>query len=110
MDFNNPLLPVAVLDEISAKSLPDSSSLCSVSAGNLVISALKKADAGPQVVVRLYEIEGAGAEAKVELLGKTRALAEANLLEERAGGQPREVLSVKPYEIKTVLLEARPPR
>jgi hypothetical protein len=110
MDFNNPLLPVAVLDEISAKSLPDSSSLCSVSAGNLVISALKKADAGPQVVVRLYEIEGAGAEARVEFLGKTRALAEANLLEERAGGQPREVLSVKPYEIKTVLLEARPPR
>jgi alpha-mannosidase len=110
MDFNNPLAPVGVHDEISAKSLPDASSLCSVSSGNQVISALKKADSGPRLVVRLYEIEGEAAEAKLELLGKARALTETNLLEEPAGGAARQTLAVRPFEIKTATLPARDPR
>ncbi|MBM3333538.1 hypothetical protein FJY63_02645, partial [Candidatus Sumerlaeota bacterium] len=56
MNWNNPLLPVSVVDDVSKKTLPPTRSFCSVKQDNLVISALKKADLEPAILLRLYEI------------------------------------------------------
>jgi len=106
IDFNNGLIPVSVMDEVSTKSLPSSHSFCSVNGDNLVISSLKKADAGDQLVLRMYEMIGRPSETSVTLLGQTRAITEVNLLEEAAGkNTPRRMFSARPYQIKTVTMD-----
>ena len=107
IDFNNSLLPVSVVDTVSPKTLPPSDTLCQVSGDNLVVSALKKADSSDDLVLRIYEMQGKASEADVKLLGKTRNMTDVNLLEEAAAGAAaRSVLTVQPYQIKTVTLGA----
>ena len=105
MAFNNPLLPVSVVDAISQKSLPPTHSFVSVSGENMVVSTLKKAEGGPAVLVRMYEMEGAPAESPVEFLGRARRFREVNLLEEDRGQQDQQVLHASPHEIKTIRLQ-----
>lgn len=102
LSFNNPLIPVSVVDEISRKSLPPTHSFCSVRGDHLVVSALKKSDLDGSIVLRLYEIEGTAGESPVEFLGQPRNFREVNLLEEEVARGQQEVLKVKPYEIKTI--------
>lgn len=106
LNFNNPLLAVSVVDSLSAKSLPPQQSFCALDADNLVLSALKKADRTEAIVVRAYEIEGAPAETTVRCLGRIRACAELNLLEEELGLPATSVVRFSPYQIKTFRLEA----
>lgn len=107
MDFNNPLLPVSVVDRISRKSLPPSRSFLTLAAGNIVVSALKKADSGSGILLRVYEIEGSEAETGVEFLGQQREFQELNLLEEDVGSSGQRSLKAGPYAIKTVRLQLR---
>jgi alpha-mannosidase len=102
MNFNSPLLPVSVVDDISQKSLPPSESFFSTESDTLVLSAVKKADADDAIVLRVYEDEGASAVTPVSFLGTTRSFQETNLLEEAAGQGGQQQLAIKPYEIKTV--------
>ena len=105
MALNNPLIPVSVADDLSQKSLPASESLCSFQSENLVVSALKKAESGPSVVLRVFEIEGSPAETSVDFLGQKRAVREANLLEEAPSSGMQQTLTAAPYEIKTFELQ-----
>jgi alpha-mannosidase len=107
MNWNNPLLPVTAVDAISGKTLPPTHSFCSLGQGNLVISALKKADRGPSVLLRAYEIEGAPAETSVDFLGKKAACTEVNLLEEEVNSPSQDVLRIQPFRIATLKLTAR---
>jgi alpha-mannosidase len=102
--FNNPLIAVSVVDAISQKSLPPTHSFVSLQADNVVISTLKKAESGPGVLLRAYEIEGAPAESPIEFLGQTRRFREVNLLEEETSGQEQQLFQARPYEIKTIRL------
>jgi len=102
LGWNNPLLPVSVADDITGKSLPPTRSFCSLKQGNLVLSTLKKSDRDPSILLRVYEIEGAPAQTPVELLGRTPAFEEVNLLEENLNQAPQQVLRVRPYAIKTI--------
>ena len=104
MNFNSPLLPISVVDDISQKSLPPKQSFFSTESGTLVLSAVKKADTGDDIVLRLFETEGASAATPITFLGKSRSLQETNLLEETSGPAGQQRLTVKPYEIKTVKL------
>jgi hypothetical protein len=104
LNWNNPLLPISVVDTISAKSLPATRSFCLVQADNLVISALKKADLGPGILLRVYEIEGTEAASKVEFLGGARSFAEVNLLEEDLNVPALQLLRIGSHQIKTVSL------
>jgi alpha-mannosidase len=104
MALNNPMLPVSAADELSQKSLPTNQSFCSFESDNLVVSALKKAESGPGIVLRVYEIEGSPAESKVDFLGQTRRLHEGNLLEEELSSGGQQTLKAGPYEIKTFKL------
>jgi hypothetical protein len=110
MNWNNPLLPVSVVDEISRKTLPPTYSFCSIKADNLVISALKKEDRGPSILLRLYETEGSPAETPVEFPGCASRFDEVNLLEE---GQTSltsvQTLRAQPFAIKTLQLRLRGP-
>jgi len=104
MNWNNPLLPISVVDAISGKTLPPTRSFCSVEQDSIVISALKKADLDTSVLIRAYEIEGAPVKTSVEFLGKKPAFNEVNLLEEDLGQPSQQVLRGGPYSIKTVKL------
>jgi hypothetical protein len=107
--FNNPLIPIGVSDEISRKTLPSTRSFCSVSGDGLVVSALKRADVGPGVVLRVYEIQGAPVTTGIEFLGRKVSFQEVNLLEEKPSVRS-DVLKVEPYEIKTVRIGISPGR
>jgi alpha-mannosidase len=102
--LNHPPLPVSVIDEISAKSLPPTNSFFSVQADNLVLSAVKKSESDRSVIVRLYEIQGAKAETPVTFLGKQQDFRETDLLEQELRAPDQRVLRVSPYEIKTIKL------
>jgi len=105
MNFNAPLLPVSVVDDISQKSLPSTQSFVSLDSDQLVISAIKKADTDDAVVLRLFEAEGASASTPITFLGKAQAFQEVNLLEEPAAREDRRTLTVEPFQIKTVKLK-----
>lgn len=104
MNFNSPLLPVSVVDDISQKSLPPTQSFFSTESDTLVLSAVKKADADDAIVLRVFEDEGSRATTPISFLGKTQSFQEVNLLEEAAGQGGQQQLAIKPYEIKTVKL------
>jgi len=108
MNFNNPLLPVSVVDDISPKPLPPSQSFFSINADNVILSALKKADDNSRIVARFYEIEGSPAAVPLSFLGHFPSWQGMNLLEQV---QENKVLSaaipVKPFEIKTISFPAR---
>ncbi len=105
MALNNPLIPFSPADELSQKSLPPTRSFCSFEPGNLVVSAVKKADLEPAVLVRLIEIEGSVADTSVEFLNQKRSFKEVNLLEEDEPSGEQMVLKVRPYEIRTLKLQ-----
>ena len=103
-DFNRPLMPISVVDDISRKSLPPTLSFCSVQGDNLVISAFKKSQADGSIILRLYEIQGAQAETPVTFLGKQQDFREVDLLEQDLKRPGQRVLRVSPYEIETLRL------
>jgi alpha-mannosidase len=77
-------------------------------AGNVVIEAVKLAEDSEDLVVRLYECEGMGAEARLVAGCPIRGAEAANMLEEPSGALPMRDggvdLEFRPFEIKTVML------
>ena len=109
-NFNSPLIPVSVVDNISIKTLPPTHSFFSLQAENLVLSALKKAEGlDPSIILRLYEIQGAQTDTSFTFLGREHSFRETNLLETESGKAAQRVLHVGPYEIKTMKLRLLPP-
>ncbi|HUK19444.1 MAG TPA: glycosyl hydrolase-related protein [Bryobacteraceae bacterium] len=104
MGFNSPLLPIAVEDDVSQKSLPPTQSFFSTESSSLVLSAIKKADTNGDIVLRVFEAEGASTATPLSFLGRMRGFTETNFLEDAAGQPEQQRLVVKPYEIKTVRL------
>jgi len=105
MALNRALIPVSTADDISPRPLPPSQSFGSVEGGNLVLSALKKAESGDGLILRVYDTAGASAETNVNLLGRNRRFREVNLLEESATAGDQDRLRVAPFEIKTIKVE-----
>jgi alpha-mannosidase len=64
---------------------------------------VKKAEGKPEIVVRVFEIQGAATETPIELLGRKRTLRPANLLEQPEGSD-QQILRLRPYEIGTALV------
>jgi alpha-mannosidase len=105
INWNNPLLPISVADEITSKSLPPTRCFCSLGQDSLVLSALKKADLGPSILLRVYEIEGSTVKPPVEFLGRRTTFGEVSLLEEDLDGTSQKELRSGPYAIKTIKLD-----
>ncbi len=84
-------------------------SLLSVDAENVIVEAVKKAEDGDALIVRLYEAHGAAASVSIAFGFTPRAVSRVDLMEENP--QPLEVtdlavsFSVTPFEIITLRVE-----
>lgn len=103
-EFNHPLRVVETPSQ--AGDWPRAGSFLQVDAPGVIVEAVKRAEDGRGLIVRLYEGAAAGAQAHVRF-GFPVALAESvNLLEE--GGEPAALqadtaaLAFRPFEIKTL--------
>ena len=84
-------------------------SLLQVNAENVIVEAVKKAEDGDALIVRLYEAEGSAAPVTVEFGVTPRAVSRVNLMEEdpqmlELTGS-RVSFAVKPFEIVTLRAE-----
>lgn len=107
MDWTDPLIPVTVEDELTPKTLPAEQSFLSVEGDSLVVSALKKADTGDGIVLRVFEESGRKVDTPVRFLGRSQNLQIVNALEESTPGHASaNTLTVAPYQIETIKLAA----
>jgi alpha-mannosidase len=104
MALSNPLIPVSAVDELSSKSLPPTRSFCSLTAENVVVTALKKAERDNSLVVRVVEMEGAPVRAQFQFLGNASDPRPLNLLEEPTVSTNRASPELRPFEIGTLRL------
>jgi alpha-mannosidase len=107
MEFNMPLIGVVSEDELSSKTLPSDQSFLSVTGDSLVVTALKKAEKGDGIVVRLFEAAGKSADATIQFLGRQSSFRSVNMLEEPTAGGKEQSLAVHPYEIDTIEIPVR---
>ena len=108
-EFNVPLRVVPLRP--GAGSLPASASFITVGAPNVIVEAVKKAEDGRGVIVRLYEIERRATRTSVTFGLPVAEAAETDLMEEhpvplRLKGRS-VTISFGPFEIKT--LRVMPP-
>lgn len=107
-ELNVPLL--AVVEPPHSGLLPAAHSFVEIAPANVVLTALKKAEDSETWLVRFYEYAGRETPVRIKFRGLVRAW-EANLMEkderpvEVSNG--RLVITVKPYEIKTVRVDLR---
>jgi alpha-mannosidase len=105
---NNPLIPVAVKPNPSGK-LPTAKSFLSVSADNIIVTAVKKSEDSNDVAVRFYETEGK-TKTKVVITPsfKIKVAARTNLIEEDATEMRHTTkdatLEAGKYSIETIRL------
>lgn len=107
INLNTPLIAVSVEDELSEKSLPPTISFIKLSADNLVLSALKKAEESSNLILRFYEIKGLPVRTMIDWMDKRLIFQEVNLIEEKQMDQDSSILEINPYEIKTLKLKIK---
>ncbi|MGA2533552.1 MAG: glycosyl hydrolase-related protein [Candidatus Aminicenantales bacterium] len=80
---NNPLIAINGMPRADAAAyLPESMSFLSLSAPNVLVSTLKKAEDDDSVILRVYDIEGKDAEAQLNLFVPVKTAAKVNIIEE----------------------------
>lgn len=111
-ELNVPLQTVAVPQaaepESAASNLPASQSFLNPGHPNVMVEAVKKAEDGDDLVIRLYETAGARAEASLRIGFGFGEAWDADLMERKLGILPAEggkvPLTFAPFEIKTLRL------
>lgn len=102
-EFNAPLIVHA--EENHSGNFPPVFSFAKASPDNVILAVLKKAEDGKGLILRVYETEGKGVTAKIELYLPAKTIVETNFLEESLGKPEKagKSLSVKiaPFEVKT---------
>jgi alpha-mannosidase len=82
---NNPLIAINGMPEADAAAyLPESMSFLSLSAPNVLVNTLKKAEDDDSVILRVYDIEGKDAEAALKLFVPLNGAEKVNIIEEEA--------------------------
>jgi alpha-mannosidase len=100
-----PLSAVSGADPLSPKQLEPVAGLCDPGADNVIITTVKKAEAGEGTVVRGYEVQGCETGTTPHLVGGTGLWSEVDLLEEESRPVRSEVVW-RPFEIKTLRSES----
>ena len=89
-------------------SLPGTYSMLSISAPNVVIETVKKAEDSDDIVVRMYEAENKRTNCVLHTGVNVTGCTETNLMEEPEQELPVEsngiALTFRPFEIKTIIL------
>lgn len=75
----------------------------SVSAGNVIVESVKKAEDSDDIILRLYECTGASAQAKIELGFDAKEIAIADLMEQPQETVQDGVVNFRPFEIVTLI-------
>ncbi|WP_029422807.1 alpha-mannosidase [Alicyclobacillus macrosporangiidus] len=104
--LNNPLT------HVKGRPVVDRFSLFSVSAANVMIDAVKKAEDGDLVVLRVHEFAGARTTVSIRSDLTVRSWQECNLMEEPVGERQTGgelTFTLRPYEIKTFLVDLAGP-
>lgn len=80
-------------------------SLIDVSADNVILETVKKAEDGQGIIIRMYEYENRRSDVTVSLDGSVKEVCECNLMEEVMDKIPVKdnsfTFQIKPFEIKT---------
>ena len=105
-ELNFPLIPVTT--ERHEGILPASNSLVQIEPGNVILTAVKKAEASEALVFRFFEFEGKAGTVRLRFPSPATQASQVNLMEKQdvaltlqAGGRETTV-AVHPYEIVTV--------
>jgi alpha-mannosidase len=83
---NTPLIAVAPgASGASTAGLPESRSFLPFTAANLALAAMKKAEAGDAVVLRVYDVEGRNGETEIRLPVPVKTAVLTNIIEDESG-------------------------
>jgi alpha-mannosidase len=93
--------------------LPLNRSFLKINPGNVVLSALKRAEDGDGVILRFYETKGEETDAELTLFREPKVVKTVNMLEEEDEGVKKELkregekieLTLKPFEIVTLKVD-----
>jgi alpha-mannosidase len=107
MAFSTPLIPVTSANKLSEKPLPPEKSFFSINADNVVLTAMKRADAGESIIIRTFEIMGMPTESPVLFMGQQRNFKQVNLLEDDLPAGEQKILHMQPFDIDTIMLPIR---
>ncbi len=103
IEFNEPMR--AILAPSHKGKLPKAHSFVQVAQDNIIVNSIKKAEDGPEWIVRVYEIAGKPARTKISFANDLTSVTEVNLIEDRmASLQPLSnafEVDIKPNEIRT---------
>jgi alpha-mannosidase len=95
-------------------ALPPSYSFVQVEPENVVLTAVKKAEAGSALVLRFYEWAGREADVTLQIPAGTGSASETDLMERSLADLPVTggtiTIHTKPHEIKTVKVDLARPR
>jgi alpha-mannosidase len=106
-ELNVPLRVLAVKPR--AGTLPTREALLEVEAENIIVEAMKQAEDGDDVIVRLYEAHGASTRTAVRLGFAAREVALVDLMEEHPQAlklvEGTVTLAFRPFEIHTLRIK-----
>ncbi len=110
LEFNCHLDAIQLRDD---KKLPLKRSFLKIEPGNVILSALKKAEEGDEVIMRFYETNGEETDAEITLFREPKTVKVVNMLEEEDEEVKKELkiegerigLTMKPFEIVTLKVE-----
>ena len=107
-EFNE--APVAMQVEAHAGAMPSKFSFVTVSADNVVLSAMKKAEDSDALVFHMYEWAGKDATVELKVPHGATGAAETNLMEQPGGkalaiDNDRISVAVHPFEILAVRVD-----
>ena len=110
MALNSPFIPVISENELAHKSLPAENSFLSVGSEDAVVSAIKKADQGNGIVVRVFNMRGKASDTQLRFLGRDQSFQLTNMLEQDSKKEEQKTLRLQPYDIETLRLRIAPGR
>ncbi len=108
-ELNHPLIAYAVLNPLKASSNPcepEEKTMFQIKPENVVVSCLKKSEDSDDIIVRVYDATGDGADAEIKFNMNVKDVFEADLME-----NPIKALKIRngtisfrlnPFEIKTL--------
>jgi len=106
LELNYPLIPLTLAKHEG--TLPSSHSLVQIEPGNVILTAVKKAEDSDALIFRFFEFEGQPATVHLRFPEPASQAAQVNLMEKQnaplalSGGGREATLTVHPYEILTV--------
>jgi len=106
-EVNHPLECITVTNS-SGGSLPETKSFIQVKPENVVVSCVKKAEDSDDIIIRMYDATGEGAEAELTLGFEAERASEVDLMEKEVAQlelkNGKINMTVRPFEIKTAAI------